>query len=150
MGGRLISSLFIGNPGKIAVVGLMLKLVSGTRQTELDELISQVSAIPMPGNTTQIPKLDLTSMVRYLKNIKYFKYQGSLTTPPCTEGITFLLGAEPWPLQLVVYNVLKDVEDSNSRHIQGPLGEENVIVTAANSLAALQEGSPQVANQEPS
>jgi hypothetical protein len=122
-------------------------VTEGTSIAPLETVISQVNQIPTPGDSIQIPSLDLAHMVSAVNNLQFFNYQGSLTTPPCTEGLTFLLGSQALPLQPHMFNALKAVVGSNNRHIQGPLGEENVIITGANSLAALQQGQQQVVNQ---
>lgn len=51
------------------------------------------------------------------KNRSFFRYQGSLTTPPCTEGITFLVFAEPVSAPLSLIQKFRQ-DHANNRPIQ--------------------------------
>ena len=55
-------------------------------------------------------------------------------TPPCTEGVLFLIMRKPLPLDVATYNALKSVMRFNSRYTQNGLGQPNLLVVAANDL----------------
>jgi carbonic anhydrase len=57
-----------------------------------------------------------------------------LTTPPCTEGVSFLVAATPLPLHVASFNALKAVVKANSRFTQNTLGQENLLQRAADHL----------------
>mmetsp|Transcript_40283 Transcript_40283/g.126830 ORF Transcript_40283/g.126830 Transcript_40283/m.126830 type:complete len:337 (-) Transcript_40283:80-1090(-) len=52
----------------------------------------------------------------YLRS--YFRYEGSLTTPPCTEGVVWFIASKPIPLSKDVLQALSKLEGRNNRPIQ--------------------------------
>lgn len=69
-----------------------------------------------------------------------FQYTGSLTTPPCAEGLTFLITQQPLPLNVVTFNSLKSVIKFNSRVTQNILGEANLLEVGAGSVGCSASG----------
>lgn len=51
--------------------------------------MENIGAVSNPGSVTETGALDFTSLVSTLTEQSMHKYSGSLTTPPCTEGLTF-------------------------------------------------------------
>jgi carbonic anhydrase len=113
----------------------MFQVDCQTTTAPLDSVISHIGQIPKPGMVTEIPDLDLSPIIATINKMRFFTYQGSLTTPPCTEGVTFLVASDPLPLSVEMYNHLKTVVGYNARFIQNPIpAEENILVTAAKGL----------------
>jgi carbonic anhydrase len=48
----------------------------------------------------------------------YFRYQGSLTTPPCTEGVDWFVMAEPVEVDADLIDRFRQVMGPNVRPIQ--------------------------------
>lgn len=115
---------------------MALILQIGSRSTPpLDTVISHINKIRKPGTSTEIAHLDLSPIKSAVKKMRFFRYQGSLTTPPCTEGVTFLVASDPLPLSVEKYKCLKTVVGYNSRFTQNAIpAEENILVTAARGL----------------
>jgi hypothetical protein len=64
-------------------------------------------------------------------------YMGSLTTPPCTEGVLWFIGTEPLSLKIETYMALKNTVKTNNRFTQSYLGTtpvEGILETAAKGL----------------
>ena len=48
----------------------------------------------------------------------YYTYFGSLTTPPCTEGIDWFVNIRPYDISVETVALFQRVMDDNSRTIQ--------------------------------
>lgn len=75
--------------GRLAVVAVMFE--EGRDSAALAPL---VAAMPDPGKTKPItPAVDATALLP--EGLEYYRFNGSLTTPPCTEGVRWLVLKEP-------------------------------------------------------
>jgi hypothetical protein len=101
------------------------------RSTDLiSYLAREVKKISIPGSLTIIGPLDMAAITRHLETTPLRQYSGSLTTPPCKEGITFLVAEQPLPINTAAFNAMKKVLKFNSRFTQGALGEPSLIEKA--------------------
>ncbi|ORX90667.1 carbonic anhydrase [Basidiobolus meristosporus CBS 931.73] len=48
----------------------------------------------------------------------YFAYEGSLTTPPCTEGVRWILAQKPVPITWRQLDELREIIRYNARYVQ--------------------------------
>ena len=56
-----------------------------------------------------------------------FRYRGSLTTPPCTEGVNWLLMTSPVELSVQQLTALDSLfEDGNNRPVQ-PINDRTLV-----------------------
>jgi hypothetical protein len=95
-------------------------------------LAPHIAAINNPGTKTAIEAgLDFTSLIEHVQTTELFQYGGSLTTPPCAEGVTFLVTKTPLSVDVDTYNAIKAVVKFNARYTQGTLGGENLINVGA-------------------
>jgi len=63
----------------------------------------------------------------FVPNFKnYFKYTGSFTTPPCTEGVTWVVLKNPIDLEISDLDAVKSLEGANNRPVQ-PLNGREVL-----------------------
>lgn len=95
--------------GTLGVVGVMLEL--GSKNPAIDKIWSSV------GHTASLSPADLLP-----KQTDYYKYEGSLTTPPCSEGVQWHVLKQPIQIsedQLRAFQALFSV---NARPVQ-PLHE---------------------------
>ncbi|RGB38732.1 alpha carbonic anhydrase [Rhizophagus diaphanus] len=78
------------------------------------------------GNSTKLDKVELKKLLKDVDGItKSFTYSGSLTTPPCTEGVTWYVNKEPQSVSFQQFNKLRDAIGFNSRFTQLREGENN-------------------------
>jgi len=82
----------VDHPDGIAVLGIFFKV--GDEHKELSKLTSKFDSIEFKSQSVPIEdELDAANFIPDSKD--YFTYQGSLTTPPCAECVTWIVFAEP-------------------------------------------------------
>jgi carbonic anhydrase len=124
----------VTDPNSIAVISLLFQLSSNASTPLISGLRPHLAAIATPGTKTSIEGgLDFSAMLTHLATSDIFQYSGSLTTPPCSEGITFLVAKSPLPIDVETYNSIKSIVKFNSRYTQNTLGEENMIAVGNRS-----------------
>lgn len=114
----------------------------GTTTELLTAVTENLSEIATPGTVTETGPLDFAPLIKHLETTPLFQYKGSLTTPPCAEGLTFLVTKEPLPLNVKTFNAIKSVVRFNSRYTQNSLGKENLIGVGSTGLAAARGPAP--------
>ena len=72
------------NSGNLATINVLVE--EGAANAGLEEL---VSLLPMQGDRAELKTFALTSLLP--KQRTYYRYDGSLTTPPCREGVIQLV-----------------------------------------------------------
>lgn len=108
-----------------------------TASTIFSTVLSSISSIPQPGNSTTLQALDFTSLTSTIPATSFYAYNGSLTTPPCSEGVTFLMATEPLAMPVDTFNAMKQVVKFNSRFAQNALGEQNLLQVSRIGLEAV-------------
>jgi carbonic anhydrase len=113
------------------VLTVLFELSSGTGVAFVDTIVVGLPAITQAGTNTTIEGLDLTPAIDLCTSSSAkFLYSGSLTTPPCSEGVTFLIPDTTLPISVEQYKALKGVIKFNSRYTQNKLGEVNLLQLA--------------------
>ena len=103
--------------GKLAVVAVLLE------RGKAHSLIQTVwNNLPLEKNDTITPSVVLDMKELLPKHREYFTYMGSLTTPPCSEGVLWLVMKEPMqasPAQMALFSRLYPL---NARPVQSSSG----------------------------
>jgi carbonic anhydrase len=106
--------------GELAVVALMI-----TRGTKNDALAGIFALIP----SDEGMELDIEgeAMIEGLlpEDRRAFRYDGSLTTPPCTEGVKWVVLKQPMGVAIAQWKPFEELLSGNNRPIQ-PLNERAV------------------------
>ena len=99
--------------GKLAVVGVMVKV--GEANEAWQEFIDAIpNATADPADTAI--ELNWTKLLP--KNKQTFRYKGSLTTPPCSEGVAWNVFNTPITMSVEQIDAFTDAYTGNSRPIQ--------------------------------
>lgn len=122
----------------LAVIGFLIEVAgsSDTVNPLLAAALANVGEIPESGDITSTDALDFSSIESHLSGGSVFQYGGSLTTPPCDEGVTFNVAAAPLFVDVATYRAVKNVVKFNSRYTQNSPGSVNLLDNARNVLDA--------------
>ena len=102
--------------GKLAVIGVNFK--EGAKNAYLDSFWSK-----LPRTKGAKVELNLPSLSGILPvNLDYFTYAGSLTTPPCSEGVQFYILKDPVSISAEQLSNFQKLYPMNARPLQ-PLNE---------------------------
>lgn len=93
--------------GELAVVGVFLR--EGAANSMIQEIWDAVGA----EETEEIDPEDLLP-----QNRDYYRYAGSLTTPPCTEGVRWHVLSEPVDLSAAQVDEFRAIFPHNARPLQ--------------------------------
>jgi Eukaryotic-type carbonic anhydrase len=69
----------------------------------------------------------MEEITRLIARVPLAEYFGSLTTPPCTEGMHWIVAREPMIVDPGVYTSFKRVMRYNARILESSPGSENVL-----------------------
>ena len=103
--------------GRLAVVAVLLDRGSA------HPLVQTVwNNLPLEKNTEVAAStaLDMTNLLP--ADRRYFTYMGSLTTPPCSEGVLWMVMQQPVPIAVDQVNVFSRLYPMNARPIQSAAG----------------------------
>ncbi|KAJ5109984.1 hypothetical protein N7532_002629 [Penicillium argentinense] len=127
--------VFENSAGAIAVIGFVFELSQFGYSTPLfDSVFAHIDDIAAPGTYTKTGHLDFSALTAHLNTHGIYQYEGSLTTPPCSESVVWYLSTEPLPLNVQSYNAVKHVLKFNARYTQNALGQDNLLEVAAKEL----------------
>ena len=125
------SLLMLDGSSTFLAVTVLFELSDGPGLAFIDNIVAGLPAITQAGTNTTVHGLDLTPIIDLqTSSASKYLYSGSLTTPPCSEGVTFLIPEITLPISVDQYKALKSVIKFNSRYMQNKLGDENLLQLA--------------------
>ncbi|UNI25073.1 hypothetical protein JDV02_010778 [Purpureocillium takamizusanense] len=96
---------------------------STTKNTALlDEVLGSVDKIARPGTKTETGALKMSELVEVLSAGSFQTYEGSLTTPPCTEGVRWLVSTQKLAIKPGTFKMARSVIGFNARFLQNNVG----------------------------
>lgn len=110
--------------GSLAVVGVLFQ--EGMSNPFIETIWAYMPE--KAGETKELPELKVNVEKMLPANKSYYRFNGSLTTPPCTEGVRWMVLKSPEP-----------VSSSQTRRLNSVLGgDNNRPVQATNARPVLQ------------
>lgn len=93
----------------------------------LETLLSSVEEIATPGTKVTSKPLVFSELVNTLQLGSFQSYSGSLTTPPCSEGVNWNVATQKLQISVASLDKVRSVVGFNSRFPQNSLGEPNAL-----------------------
>lgn len=104
--------------GQLAVLAVLLE-----RGNENPFIQTLWNNLPLEKNITVEPPTTLINPSELLpESMSYYTYMGSLTTPPCTEGVLWLVMKQPVPVSAEQIQIFSRLYKNNVRPIQPAAG----------------------------
>jgi carbonic anhydrase len=107
--------------GKLAVLGILVE--EGAHDVLWEPLMSQLP--DSPGDDRHIEGLDLDMDEFRPLPRRYYRYEGSLTTPPCSEGVRWVVMAEKRQISAEQMSAIISRLHNNNRPVQA-LGKRTI------------------------
>ncbi|KAJ0161734.1 Alpha carbonic anhydrase 8 [Colletotrichum tanaceti] len=123
-------------PKAIPVMGSTPVTAEAASSNLLETVFSSLDAIKEPGTVTKTGALNMQEVVSLLSAGSFQSYMGSLTTPPCSEGVQWLVSTQRLLVQPQTFTAVRDVIGFNARFPQNTLGQENILQVAQKSSAS--------------
>jgi len=121
----------IVDSSKKLVLAALLELVPDDKGLPfMDTIIAGLPRIQKSGTNTTIGKIDISAVTDVLASCENYAYVGSLTQPPCTEGVAWVVSVQTFPITVKQVNALTKVLGFNSRYTQNKLGDGNLLQIA--------------------
>ena len=118
----------IDGSGKVLVVAVLFQLTEDGSTTELLTAVTKnIAHIATPGDVTETGPLHFGKVIDHVQSKRNYQYGGSLTTPPCTENVTFLISRTPMPVNVATFNKMKKVIKFNARYSQNAPNHINLL-----------------------
>jgi carbonic anhydrase len=104
----------VSKKGEIAVVGVMFEV--GTQNKTLEKIIAHMPTKVGEKKTLSITHLNAYELLPENKN--YYRFNGSLTTPPCSEGVRWFVLKTPVTISKEQLDKFSEVMGKNNRPLQ--------------------------------
>jgi hypothetical protein len=129
--------ILTASDGQIAVIAAQFQLTENGETTSLlTSVTEKIAAISSPGSVTETGALDFAPLVDVISKQALHTYEGSLTTPPCAEGLKFFVTSQQLPLDVATFNKIKTVVGFNARFTQNNVGAENLLALSSQTTIA--------------
>lgn len=107
--------------GKLAVLGVLVE--EGEHDSRWDPIFAQLPSGPDDPRHLEGVEVDLNRL-RDLPS-RYYRYSGSLTTPPCSEGVSWIVVTDIHRMSADQLQTISSHMPKNNRPVQ-PLGERSI------------------------
>ncbi|MDX1555561.1 MAG: carbonic anhydrase family protein [Xanthomonadales bacterium] len=99
--------------GNLAVIGVLID--EGHHNAKIAELWNDIPGFR--GTTNDVPRINVADLLP--EDDAHFAYSGSLTTPPCSEGVSWIIMEQPLTMSIDQVMALKNaIGFENNRPVQ--------------------------------
>ncbi|EPS38834.1 hypothetical protein H072_7401 [Dactylellina haptotyla CBS 200.50] len=120
----------------LAVVGIFFNVNERNRSEPMIKRMAELlKKITKKGDSVTATDVHLRGIRRAIMHSKKYTYTGSLTTPPCTEGVAWFISTDIIDISIADLNMFKKVMQYNARDLQAGIGETNIVEYASQYLA---------------
>ncbi|KAI5795322.1 alpha carbonic anhydrase [Peziza echinospora] len=113
--------------GNLAVVGVLFDLNEGFGDSLLLSTTGSLDQVKEDDKRATTDGVNFSSIVQVANISNAFTYSGSLTTPPCTEGISWYVIEQTLSMSVKQFQKWKNIMKYNSRNTQNLPGHENLL-----------------------
>ncbi|KAJ3124241.1 hypothetical protein HK098_001303 [Nowakowskiella sp. JEL0407] len=113
-----IHFVHLSSAGQILVVAAMVSVdESSADNAFFSQLIPKLPIGPVETKNA-VKDLDISSVISFFQTTQFNTYEGSLTTPPCTEGVRFFVSVNTIKIPKKQLDEMKKVVPFNARFTQ--------------------------------
>ncbi|KAI8735911.1 carbonic anhydrase 2 [Biomphalaria glabrata] len=107
----------LSHPFGLAVLGFLFE-ISAENNTQLDSLLQHFSKIEEPDIKAEIEPFPPTRLLSGNKDrLDFYRYFGSLTTPPCYESVIWSLSTEFIPISVPQMTLFRTLHNEKNEHL---------------------------------
>lgn len=103
-----------GNDGSLSVIAVMIK--AGAHNPTFEAILQNLPV--NPGAVRKVDTVNLAAGALMPENLDYYAYEGSLTMPPCTEGVQWFVLKDPVEISEDQIKAFQDRFPFNARPVQ--------------------------------
>lgn len=109
------------NNTALSVIGIFFDVAAGGREDNwfIDELLEKFNPSNPNATIWEADHIHVQRLVQELDTRKFFHYDGSLTTPPCSEIVQWIVVDDPQPISPAQLKFFNDKWKSNSAFAGG-------------------------------
>ncbi|XP_048770910.2 carbonic anhydrase 1-like [Ostrea edulis] len=106
----------------LAVLGFFFVVTGNTDNSGLTTLLNKFNDVKLNGSMSELTGFSMDSMLPFSKGNadRFYRYSGSLTTPPCYESVVWTIFEKTIPIsnaQLEMFRKLQEDTTPNSNHV---------------------------------
>lgn len=111
---------------RLIVLGIPIE-ISATSDSFLGSTFANLAGAAQSGNSSTTGPLSFGPLVNHVRRSRVWTYRGSLTTPPCSEVVTWLFVENSINVGFDLYKDLKRTMKFNARFTQNAPGSINLL-----------------------
>ena len=118
------------NDVELAVFGVLVKQ-GAPASTAWSKVASNLNKARTDGKPKTVMSFDWNTLIPSMRDT--YRYSGSITTPPCTEGVKFNIFSKPITMSTKQIDAFVKAHDGNNRPVQPLNGRVVLRASASNS-----------------